>query len=56
MQFGFCLLKDYYSYHVNEINCIEALHKDLCVKFGYITQMAYYAIHFVYINVCYGKL
>ena len=26
MQFGFCLLKYYYSYQVNEIICIEALH------------------------------
>ena len=42
MQFGFCLLKYYYSYQVNEIICIEALHKDVCIKFGYITKMAYY--------------
>ena len=29
MQFEFCLLKYYYSYQVNEIICIKALHKDL---------------------------
>ena len=40
-QFAFWLLKYYYSYQVNEIICIEALHKDLCIKFGYITKMAY---------------
>ena len=34
-------LKYYYSYQVNEISCIEALDKDLCIKFGYITKMAY---------------
>ena len=40
MQFGFCLLKYYYSYEVNEIICFEVLHKDLCIKLGY-TKMAY---------------
>ena len=42
MQFGFCLLKYYYSYQVNEIVCIEALHKEVCIKFGYITKIAYW--------------
>ena len=41
MQFGVCLLEYYYSYQVNEIICIEALHKDLRIKFGYITKMTY---------------
>ena len=40
MQFGFCLLKYYYPYQVKEIFCIEALHKDVCIKFGYITKIA----------------
>ena len=26
---------------MNEIICIEALHKDVCIKFGYITKMSY---------------
>ena len=41
MQFGFCQLKYYYSFQVNEIIYIEALHKDLCITFGYITKMVY---------------
>ena len=44
MQLGFCLLKYYYSYQVNEIICIEALHEDLCIIFGYITKMAYFDV------------
>ena len=42
MQFAFWLLKYYYSDQVNEIICIEALHKVLCIKFINITKMAYY--------------
>ena len=56
MQLGFCLLKYYYSYQVNEIVCIEALHKDLCIKFGYITKMAYCcgrtSLHCYYVKMC----
>ena len=56
MQLGFCLLKYYYSYQVNEIVCIEALHKDLCIKFGYITKMAYCcgktSLHCYYAKMC----
>ena len=43
MQFEFRLLNHYYSYQVNEIICIKELHKVLCIKFDYITKMAYSA-------------
>ena len=56
LQFGLCLLKYYYSYQVNEIICIEALHKDLCIKFGYITKMAYCLLKKMRLDVHVGLL
>ena len=41
---------------MNEIVCIEALHKDLCIKFGYIMKMAYCcgrtSLHCSYVKMC----
>ena len=41
---------------MNEIICIEALHNDLCIKFGYITNMAYCrgrtSLHCYYVKMC----
>ena len=42
MQFAFWLLNCYCSYRVNEVICIGALRRDLCIWFGYITKMVYW--------------